>query len=108
MKKLLLAVLIALFANASEIDLLKVATDGRVSGKSYVVAQNEAKNAKAGYFDYYTYYMSLYYHKPSYYYSQYSRYSSYNRYYRNPYSSYYRGTMLSYILANAYWRHIGR
>ena len=50
MKKLLLAVLIALFANASEIDLLKVATDGKVSGKSYVVAQNEAKNAKAGWY----------------------------------------------------------
>jgi len=60
MKKLLLAGLIALFANASEIDLLKVATDGKVSGKSYVVAQNEAKNVKAGYmykpFIKYTYY----------------------------------------------------
>ena len=49
MKKLLLAGLIALFANASEIDLLKVATNGKVSGKSYVVTQNEAKNMKAGY-----------------------------------------------------------
>jgi len=100
MKKLLLVGLIALFANASEIDLLKVATNGRVSGKSYVVAQNEAKNAKAGWG--YSYYSTPYY------YDRYSRYSSYNRYYRNPYSSYYRGTMHSYILANAYWRHIGR
>jgi len=57
MKRLLLAGLIALFANASEIDLLKVATDGRVSGKSYVVVQNEAKNVKAGYS---TLYSSIY------------------------------------------------
>ena len=55
MKKLLLAVLIALFANASEIDLLKVATNGKVSGKSYVVTQNEAKNMKAGYISSYKY-----------------------------------------------------
>ena len=50
MKRLLLALLVALFANASEIDLLKVATGGKVSGKSYVVAQNEAKNVKAGWY----------------------------------------------------------
>ncbi len=50
MKRLLLAGLIVLFANASEIDLLKVATNVKVNGKNYAVAQNEAKNVKAGWY----------------------------------------------------------
>jgi len=87
MKRLLLAGLIVLFANASETDLLKVATNGKVNGKNYAVAQNEAKNVKAGYYGYSCWF--------------------YNSY-LNPYSSYYRGTMHSYIFANAYWRYIGR
>jgi len=56
MRKLLLVVLLALFANASNLDLLNKATNGVVSGKTYVVADNEAKNVKAGWGYYLTWY----------------------------------------------------
>ena len=75
MKKLLLAGLVALLANASEIDLLKVATNGKVSGKNYVVAEKEAKDIKAGYLGYYLTWYNTYRGIGSYYYNLNTRYS---------------------------------